>query len=167
MVYFAHGHIVHRNHHNNVRGKFTVMPNNTLIPRALSVVQEATFLPDTIYKLVQVREHLRPSVGKGMVFADDNQYLNGGVHAIMSTSGQPVVLYDQYVITGLKFDECAHARNLNEPSICLPIRTTNMAMALPAYAKGNRIGQVHDLLSMEWLYRGVGRIQHKCVPSVF
>ena len=154
MVYFAHLHCIYPDHHNNVRGMFDPMPNNTLIPRAPvrrdpgtnRIVQESTFLPDTIYKLEQVPEHLQPSVGKGMVFADDNQYLNGGVHAIMSTSGQPVALYEQYIITGLKCDERAHARNLNDHSLSMPIGTTHMAMALPTYGKADCNGHVHDLV---------------------
>ena len=154
MVYFAHVHRLYRDHHNNVRGKFNPKPTNTLIPRAPVrrdpatnwIIQEATFLPDTIYKLEQIPWHLRPSVGKGMVFADNNQYLNGGAHAIMSTSGQPVALYEQYIITGLKCDERVHARNLNESSLSMPIGTTHMAMALPTYARSNRNGLVHDMV---------------------
>ena len=83
-------------------------------------------------------------LGVPIVFADDNQYLNGGVHAIMSTSGQPVALYEQYIITGLKCDERAHARNLNEHSLSMPIGTTHMAMALPTYSRADRHGHVHD-----------------------
>ena len=115
------------------------MPPNTLVPRALvhrdpatnRIIQEQTFLPDTIYKLEQVPEHLHPSVGQGMVFGDDNQYLNGGVHAIMSSSNQPVALYELDIVTGLKCDQRPATRNLNEPSISLPIGTTYMAMVMP------------------------------------
>ena len=110
------------------------------------IYKELTFLPDTIYKLEQIPRHLRPSVGKGMVFADDNQYLNDGAHAIMSTSGQPVALYQQYIITGLKCDERVHARNLNERSLSMAIGTTHMAMALPTYARSDRNGIVHDMV---------------------
>ena len=153
MIYFTHRHAAHHDRY-NVRGMFTAARNNTLVPRfpiccdpvTNMIIEEQTFLPDTIYKLEQVREHLRPSVGQGMIFADDNQYLNGGVHAIMSSSNQPAALYKQYIITGLKCNERVTARNLNNPDITLVIGTTHMAMALPTYARADHIGQIHDLV---------------------
>ena len=154
MVFFAHTYRIFRDHHQNLRGKFDSMPNNTLVSRAPirgdpemnRIIQEKIFLADTIYKLEQVPEHLLPYVGKGLVFADDNQYINDGANAIMSTSGQPVALYKQYIVTGMQCDQRVHARNLNDSSLSLPIGTTHMAMALLMYAKGDKNGKARDIV---------------------
>ena len=82
-----------------------------------------------------------------MVFAEYNQHINDGVHAIMSSSGQPVALYQQYIITGMRCDQQrVQARNVNEESPSMPIGTTHMAMALLTYAKGDKIGKARDLV---------------------
>ena len=136
MIFFAHQHTTSWDKHNNVRGQYKLMVHNTRVPRADgAIIPEETFLPHVIYKLKKVPIHLHPAITPCAIFANNKHWIHCMVHEIMSSLNQPAYLFDQFIITRLKYDKHVAACNIVDPDYTSNIGTTNMATEFPIYAR--------------------------------